>query len=280
MATPVFYLNVHISGYDAEIVLNGAPVLQATQAYACIAFPTLSEWVINGTNVLSVAIFGGRDLPQAEDASAQDTADGQGPAEDAEPSKLRVALCRGELGEVPEDGAEEELIVLEWEPPPEDPNAPLVLPHLVTEQGEASHPWGEWSWQRAPAFQPTAETAVEVTQFLAAIHAPLAQKNLLPLMDASQPKFDEVAPCYEMTPSEATTRLGDAWREISAPAEWKLAAFDPKELELRPCCDGRVVEPRAKNGEPVFRQASAIEGQRWMLPVFVSRVDGKLAIVR
>ncbi len=279
MATPVFYLNVNIVGYDAEIVLNGAPIVQATQAYACIAYPTISEWVVNGTNTLTVAIYDGRELPKPEGEQQAAVVAPAGDMTD-EPPRLRVALCRGEMGEVPEDGAEEELIVLEWEPPPEDPNNPLQLPHTVTEQGEASQPWGEWSWERAEPFAPTQETAIELTQFIQSLHAPLTEKNLLPLMDASKPKFDEVAPCYDMAPGDATSRLTSAFREISAPSSWKLAAFDPTQLELRPCCQNRVVEPRTKTGEPVLRQAAPIDGQSWGMPLFIARVDGKLAVVR
>ncbi|MGE3668312.1 MAG: hypothetical protein AB7K71_01580 [Polyangiaceae bacterium] len=280
MATPVFYLNVNIVGYDAEIILNGAPILQATQAYACICFPTISEWVVNGTNTLQVAIYDGRGLPKPEDGAAAIVVPAGAGSESDEAPRLRVALCRGEMGEVPEDGAEEELIVLEWEPPPEDPDHPLVLPHTVSEKGDVSQPWGEWSWQRAEPFAPTQETALELTQFIQSLHAPLAQKNLLPLMDASKPKFDEVAPCYDMAPADATSRLTTAFKEISSPPGWKLAAFDPAQLQLRPCCDNKVVEPRTATGEPVLRQAAPIDGQSWGLQLFIARVDGKLAVVR
>ncbi|MCA9629477.1 MAG: hypothetical protein KC766_17505 [Myxococcales bacterium] len=278
MATPVFYLNIHISGYDAEVVLNGAPIVQATQAYACIAFPTISEWVIDGTNTVTVAIYDGKGLPKPE--GEERAAVVVPPDADDEPPRLRVALCRGEMGEVPEDGAEEELIVLEWEPPPEDPNSPLLLPHSVSESGNVSQPWGEWSWERAEPFAPTRETALELTQFIQSLHAPLSQKNLLPLMDASKPKFDEVAPCYDMAPADASSRLTTAFKDISSSPAWKLASFDPTQLELRPCCQNRVVEPRTKSGEPVLRQAAPIDGQSWAMPLFIARVDGKLAIVR
>ncbi|MCA9639217.1 MAG: hypothetical protein H6718_20665 [Polyangiaceae bacterium] len=281
MATPVFYLNVNIIGYDAEIVLNGAPIVQASQAYACICYPTISEWVINGSNTLTVVIYAGRELPTPEgEAQTAIVVPAEAGNDTDEAPRLRVALCRGEMGEVPEDGAEEELIVLEWQPPPEDPNNPLVLPVSVSEKGDVAQPWGEWSWQRAEPFAPTQETAIELTQFIQSLHAPLSQKNLLPLMDASKPKFDEVAPCYDMTPADATSRLTTAFKEISAPAQWKLAAFDPTQLQLRPCCDNKVVEPRTATGEPVLRQAAPIDGQSWGLQLFIARVDGKLAVVR
>jgi hypothetical protein len=285
MATPCFYLNVTIRGYDAEVFLNGAPILSAVRAYSCIALPPVSEWVVEGENVLSVVVEGGDHIdPPPEDGSEdgeQTTA--PPPPRPGEEPLLRVALCRGELGEIVEPGQENELVALEWVPPPRGADEPpLELPHEEHVTIDLSHPWGTWAWESAPAFDfETDPTAVlDIIRFLADLHAALAAGRLDPLLDASRVKFDEVAPCYDMDPGQARARLGAAWPEITKPAGWQLAPFDESDLDLRLCCGGRVIEPRTLFGEPVLRQAEELDEQRWTMPLFVAHVGGQLAIVR
>ncbi len=203
-------------------------------------------------------------------------------ADDDEPPMLRVSLCRGEIGELVEPGQEDELLVLEWTPPPRDDEHPLVLPHEERATVDVQHPWGAWSWEGAPAFdfETEPEIVLDVVQFITDLHTAVAAGRLDPLLDASQMKFDEVAPCYEMDPGQARSRLGGAWPEITKPSGWRLADFDESDLDLRLCCEGRVIEPRTLDGEPVLRQAEALENQRWMMPLYIARIGGQLTIVR
>lgn len=292
MATPCFYLNVTIRGYDAEVLLNGAPIIQSVRSYSCIALPPVSEWVVQGENVLSVTITGGDhiDPPPEEPEDGEDGIDPtlvskpEPPApKPGEEPLLRVALCRGEIGEIVDPGRENELVVLEWVPPPrgaDDP--PLPLPHEEAVTIDLTHPWGTWAWESAPAFDFETDPAavLDVVQFIQDLHAALAAGRLDPVLDASQVKFDEVAPCYDMDPGQARARLGGAWPEITKPAGWALAPFDESDLDLRLCCGGRVLEPRTLTGEPVIRQAFELDEQRWMMPLYVARIDDKLTIVR
>ncbi|HEY8427621.1 MAG TPA: hypothetical protein VIL20_04570 [Sandaracinaceae bacterium] len=279
MATPCFYLNVAIRGYDADVFVNGAPIVRASRGYPCIVLPPVSEWIVQGENVLTVAVEGGDALDPPGESEA-----GAAPPPADEPPRLRVALCRGELGEFVEPGRENELVVIDWTPPPPpgEGEEPLALPHEVRAAVDLSHPWGAWSWESAPAFDLWAEpeTVVEVATFLADLHAALERGQLDPLLDASRPKLEEVAPCYDMDPAAARQRLVAAWPEITKAPGFRLAPFDEADLELRTCCGGRVLEPRSLAGEPVLRQAEALEGQRWSLPLYLARIDGKLAIVR
>ncbi len=289
MATPCFYLNVTIRGYDAEVFVNGAPILGSARSYPCIALPPVSEWIVQGENVLSVTIHGGDHIDPPPDVEGDEDGDTipppapAAPAGEGEPPMLRVALCRGDIGEMVEPGQESELLGLEWEPPPQsEDEPPLELPHEEQVTVDLAHPWGTWAWESAPAFDFEAEpeAVLDVVQFLADLHGAVAAGRLDSLLDASQVKFDEVAPCYEMDAGQARARLGAAWPEITKPAGWQLADFDESDLDLRLCCGGRVIEPRTLGGEPVLRQAFELEEQRWTMPLYVARIDGRLAIVR
>lgn len=259
---PIFYVHVRSRGCTAEIRLNDAPIFAVSRAAAQQAFPTVSEWVIAGENVLSV------------DVLEIDPDPGKGPS-------LRVALCESTIGVVPEPGFERELIVIEWPTGPEPPVAPMSS----SEVGLAAHPWGEWAWQVAPEFAADLQTTADVVAYVQSLHGELAAGRIDALVDHSAVKFDEVAPAYAMSLAEAQQRLRGVWAALNSTPGWRLAPFDEQDIELRLHCDGRLVEPTTLAGEPIFRQLRAIDGERWSLPIFIARTNweytaDQLTIVR
>lgn len=304
MTTPCYYLNFLIRGYDAEVFMNGAPITNAVRAYQCVTAIPVSEWLVQGDNTISVTVHGGTLTdPHVEEAERRaralagdeepetEGADGGGddivPAEVSELDApvLRVALCEGIVGEIVDPGAEKELFALEWTPPPvptSEDEAPLPLPHTIEETGAVSHPWGTWAWEGAPAFDLDADPGVviDVLDFLRTLHDALGQNNVSALVNAGPLSYDEVAPCYDFDPADARSRLAQAWPRITAPDDFALAEFDETDLELRSCCGGRVLEPRSFSGAPFLRQSQAIDGVRWMLPIYLAKIDGQLQIVR
>jgi hypothetical protein len=275
MSTPIFYVHIRTRGVTAQIRLNDAAIYEVAAEHAQIALPTISEWVIVGENTLSVRV----------------TELGVNP-------RLHVALCQAAIGDVPELGREHELIRIDWPPLPVEPAVdleveaevpvepePPALPLELREVGVAGHPWGEWSWQRAPTFNGDRRTITEVVAYLRDLHAALAAGQIDILIQQSAIKFNEVAPIYDMSVADAQQRIHGAWAELSSLPGWQLAPFDEADVDLRLHCDGRLVEPTTLAGEPILRQARAIDGERWSLPIFVARthweyVAGQLVVVR
>lgn len=299
MATPCYYLNVTIRSYDAEVFLNGAPIVRAFREFPRVALLPVSEWLVQGENRLSVTILGADHLPAPVASEEHEGAEQRVPSEagpptepprpptegeDAAPPLLRVALCVGDLGELVEPGRERELLVLEWTPPPPpgEGEPPLSFPLEAQETLTLSHPWGIWSWEQAPRFDFEEDPTIvlDVTDFVAELHAAMAQGQLATVIGRSVPKYDEVAPCYDMDPADARERLVLAWLEISAPPGFRLADFDPADVDLRLCCDARVIEPRTLTGEPILRQALPIDDTSWEMPLYIARIDGQLTVVR
>ena len=284
MATPCYYLHVTIRSYDAEVFLNGAPIVRAFRGFPRIASLRVSEWLVQGDNRLSVTIEGADHLAEPVVEGAEPVVREPPAASEDEPPLLRVALCVGDLGEFVEPGQERELLVIDWTPPPPpgEDEPPITLPLEAEDTLALSHPWGTWSWEQAPAFDFEADPAVvlEVIDFVTELHAAMAQGRLADVIDRSAPKYDEVAPCYDFDPAEARERLVVAWPDISGPAEFRLADLDPTDVELRLCCDGRVIEPRTLRGEPLIRQATPIDASLWEMPLFIARIDGQLTVVR
>jgi hypothetical protein len=265
MPTPIFYLNIVAEGCTAEVRLNDAPMYTLQREQAARARPTISEWVIDDENWLSVQVV------------------------ELDPdARLRVAFCQATLGDVPVPGSELELAVIEWPPPlvagielPTAPTLPLTLDVPVM----ATHPWGQWSWQDAPPFAVDARSTAAVIDYIRDLHATLAAGSVDTLIAHSQIKFKEVAPAYELTPADAELRIRQAWQGLTSHSEWELAEWNVEDLDLRLHCGGRLVEPTTLAGEPILRQRRPIDDEVWSLPIFIARTHwdittGHLAIVR
>lgn len=258
MSTPIFYLHIRTRGCTAAIRLNDAPIYKVSSKDPQMAFPTLSEWVINGENRLTVELIELADNPQ-----------------------VHVALCQAKIGDVPEPGQEHELIVIRWPTTPEPEPPPQVLHEL----GPATHPWPDWSWQRAPAFDTDPQTINDVVNYVQALHTALTANVVDALIDQSPTKFNEVAPIYNMTIPEAQQRITSTWASLSSQPGWQLATFDPADITVRLHCDKRLAEPTTLSGAPILRQARAINGERWSMPILIARTNweyiaNELTIVR
>lgn len=271
MSKPVFYIHIKARGVRGEVRLNDAPILELFLEYPQDATPTVSEWVIDGDNQLSLHL-------QAGDPSAS----------------VDIRLCQGQLGDRPDPDAQA-IARIQWPPggaspaPSEDddaepPPAP-ALPPVLSAHGVASHPWGEWSWQRAPAFNGDAATVNAVTAWVRDLHAYLAAGRVDALTGHSSTKFQEVAPLYDMSETEARERLEEAWAYFQSISGWELAPFDEQDLDLRLRCNGQLVEPCTRDGRPILRQRVPTEDGLWSLPIFLARtnwgvVAGQLTIAR
>jgi hypothetical protein len=265
VSDPIFYLHIRTRGCAADIRLNDAPCFSVRVDAPQAAFPTISEWVVVGENVLSVEL-----------------------TELGEDPRVHVALCEAQIGDVPEPGHERELIVIDWPPLPTATQAPArapTAPLILRATGQATHPFGEWSWQHAPPLTLDRRTITDVIAYVRDLHAALAAGQIDALIDQSAVKFNEVAPAYAMSVSEARQRITDSWAALSAQPGWQLAPFDEADIDLRLHCDARLIEPTTREGLPVIRQAQAIDGELWAIELFIAGTHweytaGQLTIVR
>lgn len=277
----VYYLNVSINGYDTEVFVNDAPIVTSTTAYPCIAFPTVSEWVINGENEIKVVISGAKPKEPEDDSEARAEAEGRiySPRrkEDLSPIRLKVALGQGELGTVVDLEREDVICALSFAPPGD---APPELPQVVVMRHAVTTPYGRYAWQDAAPITLDKATRAEIWEVVRALHADMGARRVDLLASMMRVKFDEVGRCYDLTPEEARAKMDMGFAGIFEPEAWALADIDPEELDPRLCCGGRVVEVRNKDGRPTLRQREPIDEEDWAMPLFLSKVGGVFVIVR
>ncbi|NVB42297.1 hypothetical protein G6O69_31020 [Pseudenhygromyxa sp. WMMC2535] len=258
MPKPAFYIRAEAQDCAAEILLNGAPVLAGPARFPWSAVPAMSEWVVNGDNELGARITELGDAP-----------------------RLRVSLCLGELGVSPSAENEHEIVVIELVIPE---GVPPVAPLEISDVGQAQHAWGQWYWEGAPPFAGDRHSRQAVLDFLQVIHAGLAAGSVDALIAASGYKFADLARCYDLTLSDIHAQLRAVFAELSSEPGWALADIDPSDLELRLHCDGRVLEPVTRSGEPALRQQTREGEQGWSIGLFIVRTHwdhvDQLAVIR
>lgn len=251
---PVFYVDVSIEGCDAEVFLNDAPIVRITPDSSSMAFPTVSQWAINGENELTVVV-------------AAAASGGNEP-------RVKATLTSGEAGGFPEPGSGQVYAAIDETPEASGTDI------RYSARGALEHSWGAWSWQSAPAIALDEATQADLTNFLKTLHGALSQRRLEPLLDACETMFEEVGRCYGMSAADARAQMQGGVGYISSNPEWSLAPLDPADLVFRSCCGGRVVQPLTRDGQPALRQAAPIDGQSWSLPMFVARTGAGYGIVR
>lgn len=247
------YLNVTTRGVAAEILVNGAPILRTPLDAPCAAIPSISEWLVDGDNRITAAVY----------ALAT-----------AEPPQLRVQLCAGQLGEFVAPGQElargELALHL-------DPGAPPSLPvTLALHESRLGGP--RWAWQDAERWTLDEAALAELGLYIEMLHGYLEDGSIDAVLAHMRIKYAELGPLYGATPDLAAAVLRQHFVELSAGGAWRVAPLSPADVLLRPVCDGRLITPVDRDGEPALRGLGS--SGPWELPVFVGRVAGALEILR
>ena len=283
----VYYLHVSINGYDAEVWLNDAPILRTSTAFPWLAFPTVSEWIVQGVNELKAVVYRAErpkepllDRRRPIYADPDDEEDDSGvvyKAPDLSPVRLQVALCRGQLGGLPDLYNQDILCALDWSPVP---GQLPELPATATARRDIVHPFGRWSWEDAAPIALDRATMGEIGDVARSIRSYTEGGDVNALAGLMRVKFDEVGRCYNFSPEEAEEKMRMVYEAVVTPGSFELAEIDPAALDPRLCCGGRVVEVRNRDGRPAVRQKEPIGDQNWAMPVFLSKVGGQFVIVR
>ena len=259
---PVYYLNVSVRGYAVEVFVNGAPICHTPVDTPYLAIPSVSEWMIAGTNEVAVEIRAREPPPASPDPDS--------------PRRLIVQLCEGALGEQVTPGQEQ--VLREVVHGPAQDLGPRPPQRLAFTYDLAR--WPRWAWQDSPVFAANEAADAELWTFLEAIHDDLEDGHLDAVIARERVKFAELGPLYGSTPAEAAALTRMQFAELSDLAPWSVAPLVREEVDLRRCCGGRVVELRTRDGRAALRSGPTMQDAAWSLFAFVARVNGLLEIIR
>lgn len=259
---PVYFLHVSVRGYQAEVLVNGAPIVRTPLDTPYNVIPSVSEWMVEGSNEISIEISARAPVMTTPDPDS--------------PQRLIVQLCQGELGEMVPPGQEQVLCEIRHSPALDTGPRP---PTRLSQKYLLSR-WPRWTWQDAPVFANDEAADAELWTFLESVHDELEDRRIDAVLAREQVKFAELAPLYGSSPAEAAALTRSQFAELASMAPWSVAPLDRDEIQLRRCCDGRVVELRGPDGRAALRSGPSMQEAAWSLYAFVARINGLLEIIR
>ena len=162
-------------------------------------------------------------------------------------------------------------------PGEEAPTFPAELETTVSIQS----PFPRWSWQDAePMDVSDGATVRECLDLVERLHKALTAKDLQTVMDLVSTKTEETAQAYYIPMNERISDQQTFFEEIFADAQFAMEPYDAQNMELVPMADDKLILVRQSNGSAALESKELIEGFCFTLPIYVSKVNGEIRIVR
>lgn len=275
--TLAFGLYASLRGYAAEVFVNDVPVSDCPLGMAREDSVPVTGWLMNGDNELRLVVHGSpldlaTDEPEIDAASFHRAAEAAGLV-------ARARIVRGELGEVPDPEFRDVLGAVDAAPPPgADGGGPLVFP-IVRSVWFALSDRPRWTWQAADVVDPDdAAVRAELVAFMRGMHDDLVHADVDALLTKMGPRFADAA-AMGATPVEAEQAARADFGVISTHPH-VVAPMSDEELEFRAFAGGRVVGVRSRVDGRSPLQSGLGAAERWLLDVWLARIDGHFAVVR
>lgn len=250
--------------YQAELYVNDIPVARAggtLQRWASVPVP---EYLIDGTNTLTVIIGIGETPSTARDGLHDGKCDSQMAA--------WARIVRMKDGEMAEPGSGETLLEIKWTGEEKEP-----LPVVVSAEEDIGTQFGDWKWQSADVLTLDSATYESAATFISEINAAYTGGNPDPIIKAAKFKHSEAGRAY---PIYGDISFDEMFREqiemFSGEPDWKPYSLPRSEFDLRLVADGRLIEAVAKDWRPILR----MENGDYAYQMFIGKVEGEWQILR
>lgn len=252
-ATPVYYV-LHVEGrhLPADVLVNEVPIERVEPDSISTATTQVNMWIVPGRNRLRVR---GRLAPGADPAEAQ----------------LVVWLRRQQASVDGLDGAEN-VARIEWRP-----SDPLAYFDQQDEFTADPAPPSEL-WRRARPVSLNGNTRAEVTRLALVLEQALARRDRRAIADLLDFKIADVARAVYRSPADARAAQEEALSYLLDDRDFSVQSLDPGSLQFELAAGGRLVR-LSREGRPAL-QAQRAQGGQFLLPLYVSNVEGRWVIAR
>jgi len=251
-------------GARAELYVNDIPVAVAGGGQQPFASVPVPEFLLDGTNTLSV-VLGAGDTPG--------TAKGEPSGAKAEPNmEVWARIVRLKDGEMAGPGSGETLMELQWTGESEDP-----FPKIVSTSADLGPMSGPWQWQTAEVLTLDKSTLAAAIEIIGKIQDDYANGKTDMIVEMAKTKHEETErayPIYEKGGMEGMFKEEIA--TFSSHPQWKRGDLPQEDYDLRLVAGGRMIQAIAKDWRPVVR----MEGGAFGYHMMIGRVDGKWLILR
>lgn len=250
--------------HQAELYVNDIPVARAggtLQRWASVPVP---EYLIDGTNTLTVVLGVGETPSIARIGSADAKCDPE--------MEIWARIVRLKDGEMAEPGSGEMLLEIKWAGV-EGEKMPVVL----SVEGDLGTQFGAWQWESADVLKLDSATYESAAEFISKLSDAYTGGKPDPIIKAAKFKHAEIGRAY---PAYGDISFDDMFREqiemVSGEPDWKPYALPRSEYDLRLVAGERMIEAVAKNWRPIIR----MENGDYAYHMFIGKVNGEWQILR
>ncbi|WP_114857215.1 hypothetical protein [Azospirillum brasilense] len=266
MTASVVYAEVVAKGCTVELYLNRIPLGRIDPERMPHLEIAVSEFLLDGVNELAMIVEPG---PTPSTALANPM-----PAPtDGKLAAARLARYRPDEFVGGEGGVT--LVELGWEPKTPEPQ-----PRLLTRRADLGPQFGRWGWQDAPVLTLDRQLASETGDLLRRLHQAMAAGDGRGVTMLLSPAYYDLSRAYPRPPNAWAEGFETFMARVSRQPEWRMQPLDPARVDFRLVAGGHMLECIDKDWQPTLRTEPLADGMPFTLPVFLARLNGRLAVVR
>lgn len=263
-------LDMASKGIQSEWLLNGVPVGRLGGGHALRLARPVNHLLVGGENRMDVVLGS----PERPDAAV--------PPMYIERTACPVSLTAGveslQGGEFPGEGRGDLLHTWSSE---FGEGTELGLPLTLSTRFQCATIAVAWSWQEAPRLVLDAGLRQQVHALLCLLVESLRRGDPSLFLRLAQVKFREVCAAFGEDIGQRIAAWADGLRRRSSGKNWNLPEPSLDHMALRLCAGDRMIECIADDREPIVRACQDENGVYLVTyPLFLSLIDGQLAIVR
>ena len=253
MATPYLILDLESAGLDADVTLNGVPIVEERSAQPVRRALKINGWIIDGDNLLEVRLK----------RQAQGT------------PRFGLTLRRANPG--PSTSGDETLLEYTWSVATQ-PLSTGEFETVLTRHLSLTAP-KSWSWVRAPALpQLGEEDRRSIISVLRDVERALAARNPEAVVTLQTLSLTEQAEAVGEDPAMILARYSEFLQQRMSQPTWSVVPFATDALVFVPLAGGRLFHIRTTDGRPPVSTTTA--DSRFQIDPYVAKLDGRWTIVR
>jgi hypothetical protein len=265
----ILQIEMEVVGASAELYFNGLPVRYKTKKERGLISVPAMLYLVDHVNTIELVVGPGPIPSQARTGPNTD---------DSKPEKAIARLVEYPPGVFPGDPAGNVIT----EATLQDFN--VKLPHTIKACANMEKFFGEWQWQKeAETLHLDAKLTKEVTQFVEKAYLAYKNGNTEYLTKIARIFFIEGAKAHHhISGDTAIGNMSDFsknLKELIKKDYWKFSGLDPAQFDFRIVANGKMLECIDKKWQPIVK-SDEIDEMSYPFPMLVSRINGKLEVVR
>jgi hypothetical protein len=262
-------IKLQVQDCEAEVLLNGMPIVRANAARPCAIVP-VHEYAVEGVNQLEMVLW-----PHPAQAAAQ-VAPPQSIVSTGKHA-ARVHLLLPRIGNPVDEHSARTLGQIDWAPPA---GASYEAP--LTQRTQVTLPAGfpRWRWFDAPPVPASPTLRTLVLAFIQDLAQRLSAGDVDPFLQATRLRSEELAVAYQQDAAQAKARLRDHLAAAAAAGRLNWLPMDDSSLVMRPVAHGRLVECLDVGGSAMLRTVPDAHGCSLALPLRLACVEQRLYVLR